>query len=438
MRTVDGARGKWSLLILLDAIIYLLNTSNPTTTIRRYFNQHRVLSDSILAELRAANISHHRMSKVDFDLCGDISVICLPLPWMSLASFEDHHVNNAPTKARTKFLSVLNTLTEHACIKECSGNLLYVLKKVVLKVIFDHGMTDASSYVVPIPAQPVLHCPSPRSPRSPSRRSMSMDSGMEANMFLNTRNSALSIPFPSQLTVTPGISSPGASYCSNQLPPTSPDERNPTNLADEISFTQRFMGRSSLYALGGIGACSFPLSTSASSTSQLEKELKSSSYMRHPMSEYSTLSTETVCQESDNITLRPSCSTIDENDFDREAIHRHPQMPPQQLPLLNISTLMDSEDVGTPKDIYDWSDFVRDFSRDGDLDDVGIYCQQDKQNGCIVSPSSVGCTSAPGMDVSCSGDRWNVGPLVDVCPPESFALFAAGQFPSSFIDPMST
>jgi hypothetical protein len=390
MRTVDGARGKWSLLILLDAIVYLLNASNPTTTIRRYFNQHRVLCDSILAELHAARTSHHNMSELDFDnLCGNISVVCLPLRWMSLASFEEYHVNNAPTKARAKFLSVLNTLTTHACIRECSGDLLYVLKKVVLKVISDHGMADASSYVVPKPAQSILHCPSPRSPRSPSRRSMSIDSGIEANMFLNTRNSSFSIPPP--LPATSGISFPGAPFMSNQLPPTTPSQRAPggtvLNDTGEISFMGRFADLPAQLTSGDISACSFPLSRlPVFSTSLHGKEVKSSPHMCL-MSE-SNISMETVCQESDSFTLRPSCSTIDDNDTGRSALQLHSQMPLQQLPLLDVSTIMDSEDIGTPKDTYDWADFVQDFSRDGDPDDAGYFGGQDIQSDPSVSPNA--------------------------------------------------
>lgn len=46
-RVVDGARSKWCVLLILDAVIYLLNHHGFDLARRRTFNQHRVLFESI-------------------------------------------------------------------------------------------------------------------------------------------------------------------------------------------------------------------------------------------------------------------------------------------------------------------------------------------------------------------------------------------------------
>lgn len=417
MRTVDGARGKWSQLILLDAIIYLLNEHHPTTTIRRYFNQHRVLCESITAELRAASTSYHELSEVDFDnLCGDISVVFLPIHWVSLASFREYHLNNAPTKARTKFLSVLDTLTTHPCIRDCLSDLPYVLKKVVLKVISDHsdlGFTGIASHMPMRAAEPALHCPSPVYPRSPSRRSMSIDSGIEPNnMFLTTRsNSAFSsstLPFPGfvntqsasgQIMTTRLSSTQQQQEQSNPLPrqyPSTPMNQQPVQ--PSFSYGDHENRRVSPFIMqqlpptlqNAVFGVKMEKATSTESSGSVGKIGKTSPLLtaKDFFPDFLQRSFDTVGPENEVLQYRPSCSTIDEseslatnmmgintiaNSDSRNSLMLLPQST-NMLPL-DMDLLMDLDESATPKDTYDWADFVEDFSRDdaefGDNMDIG-------------------------------------------------------------------
>lgn len=410
MRTVDGARGKWSLLILLDAIIYLLNEHHPTTTIRRYFNQHRVLCESIKAELRAASTSYHELSEVDFDnICGDISVVFLPIHWVSLASFREYHLNNAPTKARAKFLSVLDTLTTHPCIRDCLNDLPYVLKKVVLKVISDHsdlGLTGIASHMPVQAAEPALHCPSPVYPRSPSRRSMSIDSGIEPNnIFFTTRsNSAFSsstLPFPgflnSQTTsgqhMTTRLSTVQQQQeKSNPLPvqyPSTPMNQQP--MRPSVSYGDHENRRTSPFIMQQLppalqnAVFGVKMEKSTSSDNDLSGSIgkvgKTSPFLTSNafFPDFSQRSFDTLGPENEVLQYRPSCSTIDEteslatasnmiginticNSDSRNSLMLVPQLT-NMLPL-DMDLLMDMDESTTPKDTYDWADFVEDFSRD--------------------------------------------------------------------------
>lgn len=383
MRTVDGARGKWSLLILLDAIIYILSAHPQTTTVRRYFNQQRVLCDCIIAELNAADRTQIEVSQADFDnFVGDISVVSLPIQWVSLESFREYHSNNAPTKARTKFLSVLESLTTHPCIMECFGDLSTVLKKVVLKVIADHGFSDAPQLASLPTSMPSvsLTSQSPHSPRSPSRRSMSIDSGMEANLFMSTRLSSQTSP----TKWLQKLSQPSPAF--HQQYPLShlPYPSRPPFLDDCTNMAQFLRNP---FTSGQIQS-SFPSSVSGSTTAEDDIPISKSASANFLASDWTRSSADTLCPDTEGSHFRPSCSTVDDDEVSLPwdspvAISQSEKsfkaslpssnsiqslVHPRQVPIsLDISSEMgmDVDDLSTPKENYDWVDFVHDFSNDG-------------------------------------------------------------------------
>lgn len=105
-------------------------------------------------------------------------------------------------------------------------------------------------------------------------------------------------------------------------------------------------------------------------------------------SDWTRSSADTLCADTDGSHFRPSCSTIDDDDVSLPwespaAISQSEKsfkaslpsansiqslVQPRQVPIsLDISSDMgmDVDDLSTPKENYDWVDFVHDFSNDG-------------------------------------------------------------------------
>jgi hypothetical protein len=162
LRTVDGAKGKWMLLVMMDAIVYLLENDQPIETARRYFHQQRVLSESIMAEITIADAE----IKANFGpmLPVEVFIHSLEPPWDTIHSFQQLHTNSTPTKAKQKYLAVLDLLINHHTITSLQSNMLMILSQTVTRVINCWASFEEALG------------PPPSSSPALSRRSMSTDS----------------------------------------------------------------------------------------------------------------------------------------------------------------------------------------------------------------------------------------------------------------------
>ena len=59
LRVIDGAKGKWCNILLLDSMIYILAHDTFNATTRRSFNQPVILYECILEELRLIDMSSY-------------------------------------------------------------------------------------------------------------------------------------------------------------------------------------------------------------------------------------------------------------------------------------------------------------------------------------------------------------------------------------------
>lgn len=146
LRTVDGAKGKWTFLVMLDAIVYILDNDNLGLS-RRFFHQQRVLTDSIVRELSLGELRATELlggETVVWKALLDVSVDTPPYPWDSVSSFRKFHGDHSPTKAKKKFMSVLDCLLDSSVLRECHYDLPRILNKVILKVMSWKGRLDGS------------------------------------------------------------------------------------------------------------------------------------------------------------------------------------------------------------------------------------------------------------------------------------------------------
>lgn len=150
------------LLVMMDAIVYFLENDQPIESARRYFHQQRVLSESIMAEITTADAE----IKANFgaQLPVEVFIDNLEPPWNSLRNFRELHTNSTPTKAKQKYLSVLDLLTNHHTVTSLQGNMTMILSQTVTRV-----MACWSSFEEALG-------PPPSSSPALSRRSMSADS----------------------------------------------------------------------------------------------------------------------------------------------------------------------------------------------------------------------------------------------------------------------
>lgn len=144
IRTVDGAKAKWLLLVMLDAMIFFLVNDLPIESARRYFHQQRELCDVILSEISYAYEQLQEL--VSCRKIVDISSICveaivreLSYPWNNLDSFRSFHHKSTPTKAKRKFLEIVKVLSNHTAMRSYNFDMLSISNQVLIKVLASRG-----------------------------------------------------------------------------------------------------------------------------------------------------------------------------------------------------------------------------------------------------------------------------------------------------------
>ncbi len=143
MRVVDGARSRWSSLILIDASIYLLEFEEFNSTSRRAFNQQQVLYDCIVGEMQrscpglyerylAARLASHTTNQA-----SAISFVPLKAPWCTAAQLKKHLLSDPTSKSREKFVGIIESLFAHTAFPNAETTLTAMFQKVVTKVAYE-------------------------------------------------------------------------------------------------------------------------------------------------------------------------------------------------------------------------------------------------------------------------------------------------------------
>jgi hypothetical protein len=162
-RMVDGAKGKWCTLLLIDAIIYILKHDKFNCHSRRAFNQHLVLYECILEELKAIDLEAYNeitkdkfkvplkkrrdrkvktptpqvvISNEKFEKFSQLALQELQHPWNSLESLRQSMEDGPLSKAKNKFAIVLGLLTSHECLKTFDFDLNTIIQLVITKCLF--------------------------------------------------------------------------------------------------------------------------------------------------------------------------------------------------------------------------------------------------------------------------------------------------------------
>lgn len=144
LRTVDGAKAKWLLLVMLDAMIFFLINDMPIESARRYFHQQRELCDAIMSEISFANeqlrtLLSFRNGVDSHSICVETFVQQLSYPWDNLDSFRSFHQKSTPTKAKRKFLEIVKNLSNHSAMGSFNFDLLSISNQVLFKVLASQG-----------------------------------------------------------------------------------------------------------------------------------------------------------------------------------------------------------------------------------------------------------------------------------------------------------
>ncbi len=186
---IDGAKGKWCIVLLLDAIIFLLKNNEFNVSFRRAFNQSVVLYECILHEL-------HRVNSVTYDeivllkkedsfksqllsnsennfprrdsrmsTYSHLNVKNLEYPWGSMGELSLCLLDGGPqSKAKNKFGVIAEMLCNHECFLSVGSDLTRIVKEIVVKSMFVFNTHRPFSI---IPSDP----PVPNRYRIPRKRS---------------------------------------------------------------------------------------------------------------------------------------------------------------------------------------------------------------------------------------------------------------------------
>lgn len=164
---------------MFDAMVYFLANDTPIDSARRYFHQQRELCDAILAEIAVADEqiqtlvggSPNRMQRT----LVEARVTNLPEPWMDLQSFSSYHQNATPTKAKQKFLRIVDLLVNNPAVYAFQCDMINIVNHVLIKVMACQGLFEGSSGRPPVYSRPHSARTSPAGPY----RSLSLDSSVD-------------------------------------------------------------------------------------------------------------------------------------------------------------------------------------------------------------------------------------------------------------------
>ena len=150
-KVVDGARSKWSNLLILDGFIYLLNFDEFNSASRRAFNQHQVLHRCILDEFKRRNdevvwnsISNENLS--DELIYNMIVVENRLFPWNNLQELRNYLLIDPTAKSRGKYLNIIDSLFDHVTLLKYEYDLPQIIMHVIVKSLLsfkDAGVNSA-------------------------------------------------------------------------------------------------------------------------------------------------------------------------------------------------------------------------------------------------------------------------------------------------------
>jgi hypothetical protein len=167
MRVVDGAKGKWAYLMLMDGMIHYLDNFANLDYAKRIFHQRRVLSEIVLSEIAAAEIDlQNQMQQhglTDKTIFVEAVVQSLHYPWDSAHHFNEYHQSSTPTKARQKFLKIVDILLTHPVMNNFHQDMLQFINAVVAKIMASRGLFESNESS---PRQSLNLKSSPKAPSS--------------------------------------------------------------------------------------------------------------------------------------------------------------------------------------------------------------------------------------------------------------------------------
>lgn len=145
-------------------MIYFLRNEVPIDSARRYFHQQRELCDAVSAEIKAAfaKLRDGMVAEQEVqsnrhcfgaNVIVDVAVGTIPYPWDSFESFRSFHLKSTPTKAKQKYLAIVEHLTHHRTLAEFGFNISVIINEVLAKVMACTGLSPALSPVDPRPSE---------------------------------------------------------------------------------------------------------------------------------------------------------------------------------------------------------------------------------------------------------------------------------------------
>jgi hypothetical protein len=127
---IDGARSKWCLLLLLNAIVGILDFESFNLAARRKFNQQNVLYECIKAEIEEKGIDESQVG----GSVGDIRAV-LDSCWQDIESLRNFLEKNAPYKSKDKYLAILDLLLGHKVILSRGSDVGKCINAAIVKIL---------------------------------------------------------------------------------------------------------------------------------------------------------------------------------------------------------------------------------------------------------------------------------------------------------------
>jgi hypothetical protein len=127
---IDGARSKWCLLLLLNAIVGILDFESFNLAARRKFNQQNVLYECIKAEIEEKGIDESQVG----GSVGDIRAV-LDSCWQDIKSLRNFLEKNAPYKSKDKYLAILDLHLGHKVILSKGSDVGKCINAAIVKIL---------------------------------------------------------------------------------------------------------------------------------------------------------------------------------------------------------------------------------------------------------------------------------------------------------------
>eukprot|EP00981_Chlorochromonas_danica_P002566 scaffold504_cov189-Ochromonas_danica.AAC.1 len=144
---VDGARVKWSIPLLLDALVYFYENEAFKIAVRREFNQQRVLADCLLREMNRVLNSLDDESSTPIpheNTMVYVHMVPIEHPWNSLEDVRNILLQCPPSKSTKKYSQMVDVLTERLTSIMGEFELPYIIKSVVSKLLCNVSVRSAN------------------------------------------------------------------------------------------------------------------------------------------------------------------------------------------------------------------------------------------------------------------------------------------------------